>query len=104
MLGKEQVPAHDEIIDPTTEDRKAVLLSRATNNQVYTDLILSCMDEISFSTVDEAKTKELPDGNAELAWKNLVAKYKPTTCTTKTKLKHEFTHSSLDNTKKDPDK
>ena len=67
LLKKKQVPVHNKSIDPAMEDGKKVLLSRAANNQVYTDLILSCMDDVSFGAVDEATTDELPNGDVELA-------------------------------------
>ena len=61
------------------------------------------MDVISFSAVNEAVTDDLLDGNAMLAWKNLVVKYKSKINATKMQLKQEFAQSSLDKTKKYPD-
>ena len=53
-------------------------------------------DDISFSLVDTAKTKNLPDGDAALAWKNLLTRYEPKQYGILLKLKRDFMTKSLD--------
>ena len=103
LLGKEQVPAHDTVIDPSSDDGKKALLNQAANNQAYINLIMACYDEVCFGAVDDAKMNDLPDGDVALAWKNLVVKYELKTSMTKIQLKHEFNQSSLEDIEKDPD-
>jgi hypothetical protein len=67
------------------------MIARAANNNAYSELISCCEDEVSFSIVDAAVTDALPSGDARLAWKNLVARYEPTTSVTLVQLKKEFT-------------
>ena len=64
MLEKAQVPAHDASIDPSNKEGKKLLLNRATNSQAYTNLLLLCMNDVSFGVVDKPTTDKLPDGNA----------------------------------------
>jgi len=46
------------------------------NDKGYQFLILSC-SEIAFGLVNMAKTVDLADGDARLAWKNLTERYAP---------------------------
>ena len=47
-------------------------------------------------------TKDLPDGDANLAWDSFKRRFYPQTSSNKLKLKKKFTNSSLTNWKKDP--
>ena len=75
---------------------------RNANDKAYNDLILACVSEIGFAIVDESVTKELPDGDAELAWRELQRRFEPDTSADKVKLKKEFNASKLSNWNKDP--
>ena len=73
-----------------------------SNNRAYSDLMLSCTDPVSFSAVDEALTGDLPDGDAYVAWKNLMVKFKPQTATAKAHLRLEYQRSKLVDATMDP--
>ena len=53
-------------------------------------------DEISFSLVDTAKTRDLPDGDAALAWRNLLTRYEPMQYGILLNLKRDFMTKSLE--------
>ena len=62
------------------------------------------MDEhISFNLVDTAKSKNLPDRDAALAWKNLLTRYEPRQYGTLLELKRNFMTKSLQECENDPD-
>ena len=69
--------------------------ARDANERAYSDLILSCNDEISFGIVDNATTTENPSRNANLAWRELVDHYDPDTGTIVVELKREFSTSRI---------
>ena len=71
LLGKTVAPPQDEVLDESALNDKMKLKGRKENDKAYNDLILACSSEIGFAIVDELVTKELPDGDAELAWKEL---------------------------------
>jgi hypothetical protein len=79
------------------------MIARAANNNAYSELISCCEDEVSFSIVDAAITDALPSGDARLAWKNLVARYEPTTSVTLVQLKKEFTNCILEDVSENPE-
>ena len=59
--------------------------------------MLHCInDDISFNLVDTAKTEKLPDGDAALAWKNLLTRYAPKQYGILLNLRREFMTKSLD--------
>ena len=56
LLSSKDVPKDGEMLD--TDDKK---LDRSLNEQMYTELLLSCNDEMSFGCVDTASAS-LQDG------------------------------------------
>ena len=50
---------------------------RETNHVTYCCLLHSMDDEICFNLVDTVKTENLLDGDAALAWKNLLIRFEP---------------------------
>ena len=73
-------------------------------NQAAYCCLLHCMnDDISFSLVDTAKTENLPDGDAALAWKNLLTRYEPKQYGILLNLKRDFMTKSLDECEQNPD-
>jgi hypothetical protein len=74
-------------LKPTNKDEDA---DAELNIQAYTDLILSCQEEISFGIIDESISETFPDGDARLAWKNLCDKFEPNTCAAKVQATQEF--------------
>ena len=76
LLGTTTVPIDSDVIDETTASGKVMAEARIANEKAYNDLLLSCEEEISFGAVDEAITNELANGDAKMAWDNLMAKFK----------------------------
>jgi len=103
LLGTVEVPDYGQDIDVSTDEGKLKMAARVANNNACNKPLLSCADEASFGTVDEAVTNVLPDGDAAKAWANLMAKYEPKTMASKVQLKPEFNLCVLDNVSKDPD-
>ena len=50
---------------------------REMNHVAYCCLLHCIDDEICFNLVDTAKTENLPDVDAALAWKNLLTRFEP---------------------------
>lgn len=63
---------------------------RIANKQIFVDLLVSCMDEVSFGCISAARTKELPKGDTMLAWKNLKKQYELTTEASKVHTHRKF--------------
>ena len=85
----------------STELREALRIRKA-NEKAY-DLLLSFSDVVNFGLVDDATTMDLPNGDASLAWANLVNKHGPKPTSNKVQLKLEFNSSRLSDVKKDPE-
>ena len=103
LTGTEKAPAAGTVIDENTDQGKKQKKNKIANEKAYNDLLLSCEDEVCFGAVDEAITTALPDGDANLAWKNLMARYESSTPATKIQLKKEFHESKLEDVTTDPD-
>ena len=80
------------------EEKKLVL-----NNNAYSDLLLAMNCVVAFDYVDEAVSKEFPEGDAALAWRNLMQKFQPSTTGSRVYYKNEFNNSKLHSDKDDPD-
>jgi hypothetical protein len=80
----------DEV--PTEED----------NLKAYSDLLLSCQDDVTFGIVEEATSETFKEGDARVAWKNLKKKFEPNTGAAKVQLKMEFQQMTLEEGE-DPD-
>ena len=63
-----------KLTDNISKDDMAI---RDLNQAAYCCLLYCMNNDISFSLVDTAKTENLPDGDAALAWKNLLTRYEP---------------------------
>ena len=73
-------------------------------NQAADCCLLYCMnDDISFSLVDTAKTRDLPDGDAALAWRNLLTRHEPKQYGILLNLKRDFMTKSLEKCEQNPD-
>ena len=81
---------------------KDLLKSWTANQKAYCKLILAYHKDKAFGKVEKSVTKDLPDGDANLAWDSLKQRFDPKTSSNKLKLRHKFTNSSLTNWKKDP--
>ena len=87
---------YNNAIKPVPADAK---LAYELNDKGYQFLIL----EIAFGLVNLAKTADLADGDARLAWKNLTDRYAPQGSTDLIHLTGEFNNSVLESTTEDPD-
>src|SRR5687768_256847 len=93
LKGELTVPAEATVLDETKEIEE--IKRRAANNTAYGYLMVLFQDADSFSAIDEARTTDLPNGDAEKAWKNLEEMYKPKNVQTKIKLKKKFNNCKL---------
>jgi hypothetical protein len=105
LLGKTEVPAELATLEVTD---KTKIAARKANNTAYEDLLLLIDGEqasgrVAFNIVRGAKTTDLPDGDAALAWKRLSDKYEPKSAPSRLALKNEFTTKVLKNANSDPD-
>jgi gag-polypeptide of LTR copia-type len=103
VLGKVSVPADSVVIDTTTQAGKELEKVFKLNTNAYSDLIMSFADIVNFGLVEAARTKDLPNGDAALAWKKLSRKHEPTTTANKVKLMGDYANSKLKTSKDDPD-
>ena len=100
LIGKLQVPKESETLDPNKQQDE--IKAREANEKAYGDLLLSCTDEVSFSIIDSSTSKDLPSGDAAMAWAKLGDKYEPKTGSNRTLLKREFVSSKMQQNQ-DPD-
>ena len=89
-----------KLTDNLNENDTAI---RDLNQAAYCCLLHCMIDEISFSLVDTAKTKDLPDGDAALAWRNLLARHEPKQYGLLLNLKRDFMTKSLEECEQNPD-
>ena len=59
------------------------------NINANSDLVLDCQDDVTFGIIKES-VSIFTNGDAILAWKNLLDKFEPSTGAMKVKLKSEF--------------
>ena len=64
----------DTVYETTATEKERKIYE--TNDRAYQLLIISCTG-IAFGLVNQAKTKDLINGNALMAWKNLCNRYAP---------------------------
>ena len=100
-LTGNQAKAFSDATVLTTQDDD-VKEAYKLNDRAYQFLILSCSD-IAFGLVNMAKTEELKDGDARIAWKNLLDWYAPQGSTNLIHLTGELKICVLDNSRSDPD-
>ena len=78
------------------------LAIRDLSQAAYSCLLYSMDEHISFNLVDMAKLKNLPEGDATLAWKNLLTRYQPRQYGTLLDLKRNFMTKSLQECENNP--
>ena len=98
---KDTKPCSNAVCKTSKDAKEKKIYKR--NDKVYQLLIMSC-DSMAFGLVNKAKTKDLMDGNAFLAWKNLNKRYTPNSVSYLVQLLGEFNECSLDSTVANPDK
>ena len=100
FIATATVKGYKDVLIPLDPEEDAEL---EDNIVAYSDLILSCQEDISFGIIDESVSETFPDGDARLAWTNLRARFEPNTGAAKVQLKQEFHQLKLSNTEEDPD-
>ena len=104
ILGTEKAPRADKDIDRKKADRSYELTDaeikekkrlRPANCNAYINLQLSC-EELPYDLVSLAKTDELPDGCARVAWDRLTSAYDLTEGEDKITLLTMFQQNQLD--------
>ncbi len=103
LLGTAVPPPHNKVLDLSTASGKASQKLREANEKAYSDLMILCEDDVSFSIIDAARPDDQPEGDAAKAWRGLLAKYEPSTASERVRLDREFTRSVLKNGSDDPD-
>ena len=88
----------DTVADLTETNKKLAIL----NDKAYNELVLSCIDETSFSIVDGAKTDDIKGGDAKTAWDQLKLRFEPDTGTELVRLMREYNSMHM-KTNDDPD-
>jgi gag-polypeptide of LTR copia-type len=73
------------------------------NDIAYAELLIACDNDICLGIVNTSRTSTLPEGDAKLAWKNLVSKFEPVTKSNLIRVKKEFVECKLEGTHQDPD-
>ena len=93
--GTTSVPAASVVLDATKDaDKKPRIEARKKNreawiHQMYSALALS-FSRAALGRIAAARTTDLPDGDAMLAWKNLKCKYEPLTKLSPVSLQKQF--------------
>ena len=91
-------PSSDTVYETTATEKERKIYE--TNDRAYQLLIISCTG-IAFGLVNQAKTKDLIDGNAFMAWKNLCDRYAPHGVSDLIQLSADFSNCGLESN--DPD-
>ena len=99
VYAKDTKPCSDTIYETTATDKEKKIYE--ANDRAYQLLIVSCTG-IAFGLVNQAKTKDLIDGDAFMAWKNLCNRYAPHEVSDLIQLSADFSNCALDNY--DPDR
>jgi gag-polypeptide of LTR copia-type len=97
LLGQDPPPDEEIELDEDSNDIKTrqQLKARSANDRAYSALTLTCSEAKAFRIIYNARTTELPSGDAALAWSRLKTRFEPQTGATLTQLKWEFTSSKL---------
>jgi gag-polypeptide of LTR copia-type len=73
------------------------------NDFAYAELLISCECHVCLGLVQTSRSEEMPEGDARLAWMNLVSKLAPVTKSNLIKTKKEFVDSKLEDVSVNPD-
>lgn len=85
-------PCSDTVYETTATEKERKVYE--TNDRAYQLLIISCTG-IAFGLVNQAKTKDLIDGDAFMAWKNLCDRYAPHEVSDLIQLSSDFSNCAL---------
>ena len=106
--GVDKIPKVKDLDTDESTQKDTVNKLVKLNEMAYADLVLAINTEtdagkVAFKLVKNSKNSDYPEGNCNMAWSRLTAKYAPRTAPSLLKLKREFNNSSLENVRKDPD-
>jgi gag-polypeptide of LTR copia-type len=73
------------------------------NNFAYAELLISCECDVFLGLVHTSRSEDMPEGDARLAWLNLVLKFALVTKSNLIKTKKEFVDSRLEDALVNPD-
>jgi gag-polypeptide of LTR copia-type len=73
------------------------------NDFAFAELLISKENDVCLGLVDSSRSELMPEGDARLAWTNLVQKFAPTTKSNLIKTKREFVESRLEDISINPD-
>jgi gag-polypeptide of LTR copia-type len=73
------------------------------NDFAFAELLISNENDVCLGLVDSSRSELMPEGDARLAWTNLVQKFAPTTKSNLIKTKREFVESRLEEISINPD-
>ena len=83
------------------KEKKEKLKARKANKIGYRDLVMST-ECISFTTVENAVSEELPSGDLKKAWERLERRWNPKTREDKVEVHTKFLNYELENTRQRP--
>ena len=73
------------------------------NDVPYAEILIACECAICFGIINSSRSEQLPDGDAKLAWDNLVSKFEPRTKASLIQLKRKFVDKKMVSSTQDPD-
>ena len=97
------VPAAATTIDASATGGVEKQKDCDNNETAYHDLVLSNPKKITFNIINNAKTTDLTNGDAALAWRNLSAKYESKSAMNIVELSCKFSQFRLTSLRNDPD-
>ena len=100
FLATSTVKGYREALKPTKPQVDAV---EDKNVRAYSNLLLSCEDDVIFGIIEESISNKFPEGDARVAWKALCDKLEPQTGAAKVQLKHQFQTSTHSDWTEDPE-
>ena len=89
-------------LDESKADEKKAIEVWDKNEQAYSYLLLS-VTGVPFNLVEGSKTEKSPEGDAKLAWDNLLKKYEPKEITALVDEETEFADCQMNSCEDDPD-
>ena len=100
FLATATAKGYRDILTPGTTE---AVPDSTRNNQAFSDLILSCQEDVIFGIVNESVSTTFPGGDAKMAWDNLYERFEPKTGSEKSRLRDEFQKLKLTDASMDPD-
>jgi hypothetical protein len=90
------VPLENEVLDPTDAADVFKATNRKANATAYALLTVVVKHSTGFQAIRNGVTKDLPNGSAREAWKNLIRIYQPKSTTQTFELEQKFNHCQLE--------